>query len=103
MESAHHAKLVAHGGIIKFGRGHHSQHHLAKLSLTTYGPKVNKRKSNKDWAYKLPIDIGGLSIFKRGHRDTNEKAEARDLSKAEMLLMGIGGKEMTGLELLKRE
>ena len=42
-------------------------------------------------------------MFKRGRRDANEDAEARDLSEAEILFMGMDGKEMTDLELLKRE
>ena len=33
----------------------------------------------------------------------NENADAKDLSEAEMMFVGIGGKEMTDLELLKRE
>ena len=36
-------------------------------------------------------------MFKRGHRDD------RDLSEVEMMFMGIYGKEMTDLELLKIE
>ena len=41
-------------------------------------------------------------MFKRGRRDTNENSDARDLIEAWMMFMGIGGKEMTDLELLKR-
>ena len=42
-------------------------------------------------------------MFKRGLRDANEDVESRDLSEAAMMFMGVGGKEMTNLELLKRE
>ena len=42
-------------------------------------------------------------MFKRGRRDAYENADARDLSKVAKMIMGIGGKEMTNLELLKRE
>ena len=42
-------------------------------------------------------------MFKRGRRYYNENDNARDLSEADMIFMGIGGKEMTDLELLKRE
>ena len=41
-------------------------------------------------------------MFKRGLRDANEDVESRDLSEAAMMFMGVGGKEMTNLELLKR-
>ena len=99
---AHHTNSVVHGGIIKVGRGHHSQHHLAKPSLTTSGPKVHKRKSNEDPAYEPPNGVGGLRMFKRGRRDANEDVDARDISEAAMMFMDIGGKEMTDLELLKR-
>ena len=95
--SAYYAKLVAHGGIGKFGRSHHSQHHLTKTSMTTSGPKVHNRKSNEDPAYEPPNGVGGLRMLKIGHRDANEDANARDLSKSVMMFMGIGGKEMTDL------
>ena len=42
-------------------------------------------------------------MFKRGRRDAYENADAGDLSEVAMMIMGIGGKEMTNLELLKRE
>ena len=42
-------------------------------------------------------------MFKSRRRDANKNADARGLSEAEMMFMGIGGKEMTDLELLKRE
>ena len=42
-------------------------------------------------------------MFKRGRIYANDDAKARDLSEASMMFMGIGGKEMTNLELLKRE
>ena len=42
-------------------------------------------------------------MFKRGRRDSNKNANDRDLSEGEMMFMGIGGKKMTDLELLKRE
>ena len=42
-------------------------------------------------------------MFKRGLRYANKDAKARDLSKEEMMFMGKVGKEMTNLELLKRE
>ena len=44
-----------------------------------------------------------MRIFKRGRRYYNDNENARDLSEADMIFMGIGGKEMTDLELLKRE
>ena len=44
-----------------------------------------------------------MRIFKRGRRYYNDNDNARDLSEADMIFMGIGGKEMTDLELLKRE
>ena len=89
--SDHHIELVAHGGVGKFGRGHHSQHHLAKPSLTTFGPKVHKKKSNEDPAYEPPNGVGGLRVFKRGRTDANEDADTRDLSEAAMIFMGIDG------------
>ena len=46
---------------------------------------------------------GGVMMFKRGRRDANKDAESRYLSEAAMIFMGIGGEEMTDLELLKRE
>ena len=42
-------------------------------------------------------------MVKRGHRGSNEDADDRDLREEAMMFMGIGGKEMTKLELLKRE
>ena len=42
-------------------------------------------------------------MFKRGRRDDNEDADARELINAVIIFMGIGGKEITDLELLKRE
>ena len=42
-------------------------------------------------------------MFKRGHIYSNKNANIRDLSEVEMMFMGIDGKEMTDLELLKRE
>ena len=42
-------------------------------------------------------------MFKRGHIYSNKNANIRDLSEVEMMFMGIGGREMTDLELLKRE
>ena len=42
-------------------------------------------------------------MFKRVRRDANGNNDARDLSEAEMMFMGIGGNEMTDLELLNRE
>ena len=42
-------------------------------------------------------------MFKRGHIDANEDAKSRYLSKSAMMFMGIGGNEMTDLDLLKRE
>ena len=44
-----------------------------------------------------------MRTFKRGRIDANKDAKTRDLSEAEMMFMGIGGKEITDLELLKRE
>ena len=41
--------------------------------------------------------------MKRGCRGSKNNNDERDLSKADMMCMGIGGKEMTDLELLKRE
>ena len=57
--STHHTKLVAHEAIGKFGCGCHSQHHLAKPSLTTSGPEIHKRKSNEEPAYEPPNGVGG--------------------------------------------
>ena len=42
-------------------------------------------------------------MFKRVRIYANDDAKDRDLSEASMMFMGIGGKEMTNLELLKRE
>ena len=42
-------------------------------------------------------------MYKRGRRDVNKDAKYRDLSEAVIMFMGIGGKEMTDLELLKIE
>ena len=42
-------------------------------------------------------------MFKRVLRDAKNNANSRDLSELEMMFMGIGGEEMTNLELLKRE
>ena len=100
---AHHTNSVVHGGIIKVGRGHHSQHHLSKTSLTTSWPEVHKSKPNEVPVYDPPNGVGGLRMFKRGRRDANDNANARDLREAKIMFMGIGGNLMTDLELLKRE
>ena len=42
-------------------------------------------------------------MVKTGRRDSNKYANARDLSEESMIFMGIGGKEMTALGMLKRE
>ena len=42
-------------------------------------------------------------MFKRGSGGANKDSQARDLSEEEMMFMGIYGKEMTKLELFKRE
>ena len=42
-------------------------------------------------------------MFNRGQIDVNDNDDARDLSEAEMMFMGIGGKEMNVLEMLKGE
>ena len=102
-DSAHHTKLVAHGGIGKFGRGFYNQHHLDKHSLTTSGPEVHKRKSNEDPAYNTQTGVGEMMMYKRWRRYANKEADASKVSDMEMMFMGIGGKEIINLELLKRE
>ena len=101
--SDHHTELVAHGGIRKIMRGRHSQHHLVKPSLTTSGPEFHKRESNKDPADEPPNGVRVMRMFKRGLRYANKDANSSDLIEAAMVFMGTSGKEMTNLELLKRE
>ena len=90
-----------HGGIGKFRHGRHS--HLAKPSLATSGPEVHKRKSKKEPSYEPPNGVRGMKMFKRGRIYTNEDVNDRELSKVEIVLVVIGGKEMTDLEILKTE
>ena len=42
-------------------------------------------------------------MFKISCRDANKDAKYRDLSEAVIMFMGIGGKEMTNVELLREE
>ena len=42
-------------------------------------------------------------MLKRGLRDANADADAKEIINEEMMFMGIDGKEMTNLEVLKRE
>ena len=44
-----------------------------------------------------------MRMYKGWHRYANEEADTSKLSDMDMMFMGIGGKEIIKLELLKRE
>ena len=60
--------------------------------MKTSGPNVHKRKYKEDPSYEKPNGVRGPRMVKRGRRDTNKDADARDLIEEVIMFMGIGGK-----------